>query len=464
MPRVVNSGKYLNVCESCIVAGMEKQAAEKAVTGVLETVLQWFNEKGISFSETMFVWTFSQLALIVMAWFLAVILSRILNKPVENQLRKIHGNRGLLRVLVVLRKALRPFLMVVFLWITIAVLMQVSPFTSRRQLVVSAASLASAWLLISIVSKFIRNKFLSKTVALVAWTVAALNILGLLPATVEILDSAGIQFDTFRLSLLVVFKGLVVFSLLVWMAIAFGNFADERIRAIEDLTPSLKVLAGKLIRAALLATAVFGGLSLIGIDFSALAVFGGAVGLGIGFGLQKVVSNLISGVILLTDKSIKPGDVITVGESYGRIDQLAARYVSVRARDGREYLVPNEDLITSQVINWTFSEHKVRLDVNFGVSYNSDPYEVRRLAKESAAKVGRVMKNPGPVCHITEFGDSSINFVLRFWVTDPDKGTTNVRGDVFLELWDALKKAGIEIPFPHRQMLVGEPLEVKMSK
>ncbi len=442
---------------------MEQDVAEKAVTGFLDSVLKWFNEFGISFSETMFVWTFSQLALIVVAWFLAVIFTRVLDGPLEAQMRKIHGNRTLLRILVVFRRAMRAFLLVVILWLIIAAIMQVSIFTSRRQLVVSAASLATAWLIISIASKFIRNGFFSKTVAIVAWTVAALNILGLLPATITMLDAAGIQFDSFRLSLLVVFKGAVVFSLLVWLAIVVGKFADERIRAIEDLTPSLKVLAGKLIKAGLLVTAVFGGLSLIGIDFSALAVFGGAVGLGIGFGLQKVVSNLISGVILLTDKSIKPGDVITVGDTYGRIDQLAARYVSVRARDGREYLVPNEDLITSQVINWTFSEQNVRLDVNFGVSYNADPFEVREVAKKACVKVARVMKNPGPVCHITEFGDSSINLILRFWVCDPDNGTTNVRGDVFLELWSALKEANIEIPYPHRQMLISEPVQVKTA-
>ena len=443
---------------------MEKDVAEKTVTGFFDSVAAWLKGFGFSLSETMFAWTFAQLALIALAWLMAALLARILDKPIEAQMRNIHGNRAVLRVLVILRRAVRAFLLVLLLWVIVAVMAQVTVFTSRRQLVVSAASLATAWLIISIASKFIRNRFLSKTVAIVAWSIAALNILGLLPATIETMDAAGIQFDTFRLSLLVVFKGVVVFTFLVWLAIAVGKFADERIRAIEDLTPSLKVLAGKLIKAVLLVTAVFGGLSLIGIDFSALAVFSGAVGLGIGFGLQKVVSNLISGVILLTDKSIKPGDVITVGDTYGRIDQLAARYVSVRARDGREYLVPNEDLITNQVINWTFSEHRVRLDVCFGVSYNSDPYQVRQLAKDAAVKVARVLKNPGPVCHVTEFGDSAINLVLRFWVSDPDKGTTNVRGDVFLELWSALKEAGVEIPYPHQQILVAEPLQVKLAK
>lgn len=443
---------------------MEKDAAEKTVTGIYETVVKWFSQFGISFSETMFAWTFGQLALIALAWLLAVLLARLLEKPVDEQMRNIHGNRSLLRALIVLRNSMRAFFLIVFLWIFTVAIAQVSIFTSRRQLLVSAASLATAWLIISVVSKFIRNRFLSKTVAMIAWTIAALNILGLLPATIEMLDAAGIQFDTFRLSLLLVFKGVVVFSLMVWLAVAGGNFADQRIRSIEGLTPSLKVLVGKLIKAVLIVVAVFGSLSLVGIDFSALAVFGGAVGLGIGFGLQKVVSNLISGVILLTDKSIKPGDVITVGETYGKIDQLAARYVSVRARDGREYLVPNEDLITNQVINWTFSEHKVRLDVEFGVAYNSDLYQVRALAIEAAEKVTRVMKKPGAVCHVTEFGDSSINLLLRFWVSDPDKGVTNVRGDVFLQLWDALKAANVEIPYPHRQVILDGPIGVKSTK
>ena len=445
---------------------MDKEIVEPpvTVTSAFEDFLGWFKEFGFSFSETMFVWTFSQLALIVLAWFLAILITRLIDKPIEELMRNIHGNRALLRILVVLRKAIGAFVLVLLLWLIVAAMAQMTVFTSRRQLVVAAASMATAWLIISIASKFIRNRSLSKAVAMIAWTIAALNILGLLPATIEMLDAVGFQFDTFRLSLLVVFKGVVVFSLLVWLAISAGNFADERIRAIDDLTPSLKVLTGKLIKTMLLVIAVFGGLSLIGIDFSALAVFGGAVGLGIGFGLQKVVSNLISGVILLMDKSIKPGDVITVGESYGRIDQLAARYVSVRARDGREYLVPNEDLITNQVINWTFSGQKVRLDVNFGVSYDSDPYQVRQVAKDAAVLVSRVLDTPAPVCHVTEFGDSSINLVLRFWINDPDKGTVNVRGDVFLELWSALKKAEIVLPFPHRQLLIDEPLEVKMSK
>jgi len=237
-----------------------------------------------------------------------------------------------------------------------------------------------------------------------------------------------------------------------------GQFADARIRAIDDLAPSMKVLVSKMARALLIVIALLWGLNIIGVELTAFAVFSGAIGLGIGFGLQKVVSNLISGFILLADKSIKPGDVISVEDTYGRISQLAARYVSVVARDGREFLIPNEDLITNKVVNWSFSSELVRLDVHFGVSYKADPHQVRPLACEAAGSQDRVVSQPAPVCHITGFGDSSVDYILRFWITDPTGGLTNIRGNVYLALWDAFQEAGISIPFPQREVrMLGEP-------
>jgi len=177
-----------------------------------------------------------------------------------------------------------------------------------------------------------------------------------------------------------------------------------------------------------------------------------------------VVSNLISGIILLMDKSIKPGDVISVGDTYGRINELAARYASVISRDGREYLIPNEDLITSRVVNWSYSSDLVRLDLDFGVAYSADPHAVRRLAREVSAKHKRVQAVPPPVCHITAFGDNSVNYKLRFWIRDPDKGTVNVRGDIFLLLWDAMKEADMQIPFPQRDVGFRGPVEVRLAE
>ena len=214
------------------------------------------------------------------------------------------------------------------------------------------------------------------------------------------------------------------------------------------------MLTEKLARLVLIGLAIIIGLQSIGFDLTSITVLSGAIGLGLGFGLQKVVSNLVSGVILLLDKSIKPGDVISLGDTFGWISSLGARYVSVVTRDGKEYLIPNEDLITREVVNWSHSDEYVRLDINFGTSYGDDPHLVRRIAIDAAQSVDRVLKFRAPVCHIVGFGDSSVDYILRFWIQDPSDGLTNVRGAVFLALWDAFAAEGISIPFPQREVRI----------
>jgi len=265
--------------------------------------------------------------------------------------------------------------------------------------------------------------------------------------------------DIFRISLLLIIKAVGLLTVLVWMASIGGDFLDRRIKQHLELAPSLQVLMGKLIKAVLMVAAVVVALSAVGINLTALTVFSGAVGLGIGFGLQKVAANLISGIIILIDKSIKPGDVISLGDTFGWISSLRGRYVSVVTRDGVEYLIPNEDFVTEKVVNWSHSNRNVRLDVNFGVSYDSDPHQVRKIAVEAVADIARVSTYPAPVCHVVGFGDSSIDLVLRFWITDPEGGLTNIRGAAFLALWDAFKANKIEIPFPHRQILLPKNAE-----
>jgi small-conductance mechanosensitive channel len=225
------------------------------------------------------------------------------------------------------------------------------------------------------------------------------------------------------------------------------------IRRNDDISPSMQVLAVKGVQILFYGLAFYIGIKAVGIDLTGLAVLSGAIGVGIGFGLQKVVSNLISGVIILLDKSIKPGDVISLGETFGWIQTLGARYASVVTRDGREYLIPNEDLITGQVVNWSHSNEFVRLDIYFGTSYDCDPHAVRRIAIEAASGVKRVLVKPNaPVCHIVGFGDSSVDYILRFWISDPTGGLTNIRGNVYLALWDAFKAHDITIPFPQREV------------
>jgi small-conductance mechanosensitive channel len=332
------------------------------------------------------------------------------------------------------------------------------------RLLAVAINLATAWMVIALLASIIRNPFIYRLVAASAWTIAALSILGLLDPMAELLDSVAITLGGLRITPLLMLKIAALLLIALWAAITAGNFFDRRLHGIADLTPSLQVLLAKVIRLALLTLAFVVVLSAVGLDLSALALFSGAVGVGIGFGLQKIVSNFVSGIILLADKSIKPGDVISLGDNFGWVGEMNARYTSVVTRDGREFIIPNEDFITQRVINWSYSNDKVRLDVPFGVSYGSNPHVVRRLALEAVAELPRVQKTPAPVCHMTAFGDSSLDFLLRFWIDDPAQGITNIRGQVLLALWDAFKREGIEIPFPQRDLHMKEPMRVVMAQ
>jgi small-conductance mechanosensitive channel len=341
--------------------------------------------------------------------------------------------------------------------------MQVLTAPGRSYLLGVAVKLATAWIVIVVATSMIRNKLVNRMVAVAAWTIAALSILGLLDRTQAALDSIAITIGGHRLTPLLVIKASALLLLALWAAGAIGNFLDRRLHSLADLTPSVQELLTKLARLALIILAIVLVLGSLGIDLSALALFSGAIGVGIGFGLQRIVSNLVSGIILLSDKSIKPGDIITVGDNFGWVKSMGARCTLVDTRDGREYLIPNEDFITQRVINWSYSNEQVRLEVKFGVAYGSDPHVVRRLALEAATAVPRVLASPEPVCHLIEFGDSALNFTLRFWISDPIDGVTNVRGTVMLALWDSFKREGIEIPYPVRDMQITRPVRVLLG-
>jgi small-conductance mechanosensitive channel len=302
--------------------------------------------------------------------------------------------------------------------------------------------------------RFSSPPLLASAIAILAWGYAAAVILGIDGQAASFLDRFALPLGTLRLSALTILKAALLLVGAVWLAIVVGNYIDERIRKSDELTPSLRVLFGKVAKIGLVMIAGVAALTSVGVDLTAFTVFSGAVGVGLGFGLQKVVSNFISGIIILLDKSIKPGDTISLDETFGWIRELRARFVSVVTRDGREFLIPNEDFITQRVINWSFSDDLVRLDVKFGVTYDCDPHEVSRVAIEAAMSVPRVEADRRPVCWLTGFGDSSLDFVLRFWIHDPQQGLTNVRGKVFLALWDAFKANGIGFPYPHREIII----------
>ena len=324
-----------------------------------------------------------------------------------------------------------------------------------------AAALGTAWIVITLLASLIHNQFVNRVVSVAAWTIAALSILGLIEPLDDALDSAGFVIGGSRITALLVLKTTALLLIALWLAFTVSNFFDKRLRSFKDLTPSIQVLLGKLIHIALITFAVLIVLSTMGIDFSALALFSGAVGVGVGFGLQKIVSNLVSGIILLADKSIKPGDVISLGETYGWVETMGARYTSVVSRDGREYLIPNEDFVTQRVINWSYSKDDVRLAIEFGVDVIADPHQVQTVAAAAAAGVARVLPNPAPVCHFTAFGSKSLDFSLRYWIKDPVAGVTSVNSAVRLAVWDALKREGIPIPPPVQDLRFVTPMQIE---
>jgi small-conductance mechanosensitive channel len=343
-------------------------------------------------------------------------------------------------------------------------IMVATTWPGRSYLLGVAANLAVAWIVIQLLASQLLHKTALRIVATFAWTVAALSILGVLDRSIAALDAFAIRLGDLRISAFLVLKTGVFLFVTIWLTAGIANHVDRMLQGATDLTPSLRVLIGKLLKLALFGTAVLVVLNYVGIDLSALVIFSGAVGVGVGFGMQKIVSNFISGIILLADKSIKPGDVIAVGESFGWVETMGVRYCSVLTRDGREFLIPNEELVTQSVVNWSHSNDQVRIDVPFGVAYSSDPHRVRALAVDAAKAAARVLKTPEPVCHMTQFGDFSLDFLLRFWIRDPVEGVTNIRGAVLLNLWDSFAREGISIPFPVRDLQSSRPIHVVLER
>ena len=407
--------------------------------------------QGLSYASD--PWFVYQLIIIAGLFALARFVGRRLEARIENRARSIKGHPGLLRVAVATMRR-TDWIVFVLLLLGALALMRSATWPSRSWLIGIALWLAATWVVVSILSRIIRNRLVARSVAWLVWIYAALVILGIDGRVALFLDQLAVPLGEARISALTVLKAVLLLTVAIWVATSVGNFVDERVQRSNDLTPSIRVLIGKFAKFGLVLLAGVVALTSVGVDLTAFTVFSGAVGVGLGFGLQKVVSNFVSGVIILMDKSIKPGDTISLGETFGWIRELRARFVSVITRDGREYLIPNEDLITQQVINWSFSDELVRLDVPFGVSYDADPHKVTELAIEAAMSVGRVEGSRRPVCWLTAFGDSSLDFVLRFWIHDPQQGLTNVRGKVLLALWDTFKANGIQIPYPHRELIM----------
>lgn len=383
-------------------------------------------------------------------------------RPMASEWKQLAKTPQALRLILTNLLPMIPWVVfLLMLWITLGALIQLEMPVRTRFLINTVASLTLAWVIINLTTSLIKTRILARLVSLFIWSVAALNILGLLGFAEEILDAAALDVGGLRISVLMVLKGVISLAVLLWAAIAFSSLLERRVKAVPELTPSVQVLLGKLLKVTFIGLAVIVGLKTVGIDLSAFALFGGALGVGIGFGLQKVISNLVSGIILLMDRSIKPGDVIAVNDTYGWVKSFGARYASVITRDGIEHLIPNEEFITQRVENWSYTNSWVRVRVPIGVSYNSDLHKAINLCIEAAKENKRILDNPSANCLVRNFGDNSVNLEVRVWIADPQNGVGNITSELLLAIWDKFKEENVEFPFPQRDLHIKAPIQIE---
>jgi len=395
----------------------------------------------------LFVWSnLIELVIFIFMIAAAYFLSKILYKHVDELLGKIKVLKELKKIRII-----DQLLFPLILMILIGVYYVTAVAFSLPVVIISIfGNLVSAWLIVKTITLFFpRNKMFRFLSALI-WIIAALRILNIYQETVNFLESLAFNSGNLRISLLLIMKAVIIFSILFWLAGKLSRLVTGRIDKSNDLTPSVKVLLNKIAKFLIFTSAILFTLSAVGINLSAFAFLGGAIGVGLGFGLQKIVSNFISGIIILADKSIKPGDVVEIGDVYGWVRKLDTRFVSVVTRSGKEFLIPNEDFITKEVINWSYSDELVRVDAEVGVSYDSDLRLVQELMMKAIEEKDRILNEPESNVLLMGFGDSSVNFEIRFWISDPRNGIQNIRSQVLLSIWDYFKEHEIEIPFPQR--------------
>ena len=294
---------------------------------------------------------------------------------------------------------------------------------------------------------------------LLIWLVIAAEYTGWLDGIIEVLDSVGVVAGKGRFTLWSVIKLLFTLTWFVLAAAWISRWFERRLKKLESIAPSTRIGIAKFANAFLIGLSLFLGLNAAGIDLTALTVLTGAIGLGLGFGLQSIAANFVSGFVLLMDRSIKPGDVIsfsgqtgTSTESFGWVQELRGRYVVLRDRDGVEMLVPNQQLISNPVINWSYTDPRIRLKLPIRVSYRDDPELALQVLLMACDGQRRVLRDPLPVARLMHFGDSGIELELRFWISDPQEGVNNVRSDVNRAIWRLFKEHGLTIPIAQREI------------
>jgi small-conductance mechanosensitive channel len=393
------------------------------------------------------VWQVTALALcLCLAWVIdRLLIGRRAAHPVDKSVQQ----RGLARVafplvglllVLVTRTALAPWLHVNLLSLAVPLLLSLAVIRAvffALRLGVGSAS----WL----------GGF-EKGFAMLAWGVVALYITGLLPDLIGLLESVQFAVGKQKLNLWLILQGMGVLLATLLLALWISGAVEARLMAATELEPNLRVLFSRLSKSLLIVVAVLIGLPLVGLDLTTLSVFGGALGVGLGFGLQKIAANYVSGFIILLERSIRIGNLISVGSDRGQVTKITTRFTVLRGLTGIEAIVPNELVIGSVVQNESYSDRKVRVALPVQVAYDSNLEMTLGILVKSAQLQPRVLRDPPPKATVMLFADSGVNLELAFWIEDPEAGIGDVRSEIYLSVWHAFKEAGIAIPFPQREV------------
>ncbi len=385
-----------------------------------------------------------------LAWLVSGALKRRLPGQLEPGLAKIGAGSA--------HRVFMPALLLVFVWLA---RLGLSKFQSVHVLDL-AVPLISAFAVIRLAVYLLRHmiapsallKSSERIIVLFVWTIIALHLTGLLAEIASALEQVVLPVGSKKVTLLLVVEALLSVIVTVFIAMGLSGLIESRVMRAETLDASSRVVIGKIVRAVALTLAILIALPLAGIDLTLLSVFGGALGVGLGFGLQKIASNYISGFIILLDRSIRLGDLVTIDKQTGVVEAIKSRYTVVRALDGTEAIVPNDTIITSTVTNHSYTHPKVAVKIPLTVSYDSSLERARQILVDISLAHPRVLRDPAPAAQVTALGDNGIELELVVWINDPDLGQGALRSDLLVSAWDAFRENNISIPYPQRELRV----------
>lgn len=297
-------------------------------------------------------------------------------------------------------------------------------------------------------------KAFENTISGTIWVLLALHLSGVLPEILNALQSVRFNIGKNPVNLLLVVQAILTVLITIFFALWLSRLFENKLMRLQDINMNLRVVFSKLLRIFLLFIAVLIALSAVGLDITMLSVFGGALGVGLGFGLQRIASNYVSGFIILLDKSMQIGDVVTIDNHYGVVSDLRTRYLVLRKLDGTQVIIPNENLITNPVINHSFTDHRGRVQMPVQISYDSVLETAMKLILEIAVAHTRILDDPAPTVHVKGFGESGIDLMLTFWIPDPEEGSAILQSELYVEIWQVFKANHISIPYPQREIRI----------